>query len=122
MTVATCHRQFLSMNVCLSPADTPRRPFCYRPGAAEQLCVASRPPPEHDQGLFAPLKAFGRQDQSVAACAAWRRKRSTLAIAAGPGHSSTSRWGSGSSALLSSSTSSSSPRPFGNISSARGIS
>jgi hypothetical protein len=43
-----------------------------------------------------------------------RCSRSTLAIAAGPGHSSTSHCGSGSSALLNTSTSFSSPRPFGN--------
>jgi hypothetical protein len=57
------------------------------------------------------LKTFGWQSHSTAAGPAWRRSRSTFAIAAGPGHSSTSQWGNGSSALLSGSTSSSSPRP-----------
>jgi|SRR4051812_24969952 hypothetical protein len=41
---------------------------------------------------------------STACGASWRRSRSALAIAAGPGHSSTSHWGSLSSALLNGST------------------
>jgi hypothetical protein len=74
------------------------------------------------RAVFASLKAFGRECQSAAGDVGCRRSRSTLAIAAGPGHSSTSHWGSGSFALLNASISSSSPRPFGNKSSARGIS
>ena len=87
-----------------------RNGLCFRAGTGRDLSV------------FAALKALDRECQSAVDGAGWRRSRSTLAIAAGPGHSSMSHWGSGSSRLLNGSTSSSSPRPFGNNASARGIS
>ena len=83
---------------------------------------AQRIPPKVPMTMadYAPL--IRPTPYSAAVGAEWRASRSTLAIAAAPGHSSVSHWGSGSAGPESGNASSSSPRPFGNNSRARGIS